>query len=89
MNDFLIMNGDLNIINDFNNKLSERFYITDLELVSYYLSMFVTQTRDSINLNQMGYLKRVLLQFAIDICKVSSLLISPRVPNSILPVSKN
>lgn len=43
VNDLLIIGRDLNIINGLKNKLSECFYITDLKLVSHYLSMSVTQ----------------------------------------------
>ena len=43
VDDLFITGGDLNIINDLMNKLSERFCMTDLGLVSHYLSMSVTQ----------------------------------------------
>lgn len=46
-------------------------------------------TRDSVSLNQKSYLKRVLLQFEIDICKPASLPIDLGVPNCMLPASKN
>lgn len=42
MNNFFIINKDLNIINSFKNKLCEYFHKTDFWSVSYYLDNFVT-----------------------------------------------
>ena len=44
VDDLFITSVDLNIINGLKNKLSEHFCMTDLGLVSHYLSMSVTQT---------------------------------------------
>lgn len=51
---------DLNIINGLKSKLLERFRMTDLGSVFHYLSMFVTQTGDSVRLDQRSYLEKVL-----------------------------
>lgn len=41
IDDFLIINEDLNIINSLTNKLLKCFYITSLRLVFYYLAIFI------------------------------------------------
>ena len=51
MDDLFIIGEDLNIINGLKNKLLERFCMTDLGSIFHYLSMSVTQTRDSVGLN--------------------------------------
>lgn len=89
MDDLLIIDGDLNIINDLKNKLLERFCMTDLGSVSHYLGMSLTQTGDSVSLNQKSYLERVPLRFGMDTCKPASSPIDPGVPNSLLPASEN
>lgn len=47
--------------------------MTHLGLVTYHLSMSVTQTKDSVSLNQKSYVERVLLQSGIDKYKFASL----------------
>lgn len=89
MDNLFIIGEDLNIINSLKNKLSKRFRMTDLELVSHYLGMFVTQKEASVSLNKKSYLKKILLRFGINACKPASLLIDPRVSNSILPAPEN
>lgn len=89
MDNLLIIGKDMNIINSLKNKLSEPFCIADLGSVPYYLGMSVTQIGKSINLDQKSYLKKVLLQFQIDINKLASLPIDLGVTNSILLASEN
>ena len=89
VDDLLIIGEDLNIINSLKNKLSERFCMTDLGSVFHYLGMSVTQTGNSMSLDQKSYLEKVLLRFGMDICKLSSLPMDPGVPNFILPAPEN
>lgn len=49
---FFIIDKNLNIINGFKNKLLEYFYMTDLELLLYYLGMAVIYIKNSIKLDQ-------------------------------------
>ncbi len=58
VDNFHIIGDDLNIINGLKNKLSERFCITDLGSISHYLGMSVTQTGDSVSLDQKSYLEK-------------------------------
>lgn len=84
-----IISKNLNIINGLKNILLKHFCITDLGLVSHYLSMSIIRTENSISLDLKSYLKKVLLQFKIDICKSSSLPMDPRVSNSMLLAPEN
>ena len=89
VDDLLIIGEDLNIINSLKNKLSERFCMTDLGSVFHYLGMSVTQTGNSMSLDQKSYLKKVFLRFGIDTCKLSSSPMDSEVPNSMLPAPEN
>lgn len=89
MDNFLIIGDDLNIINELKNKISKHFCMTDLALISYYLSIFVLQTKIFVNLDQKNYLEKVFLKFGIDIYKPAFLPIDPKVSNNILFTSKN
>lgn len=55
--------------------------MTDLELVFYYLDMFVNGTEGSVSLDQKSYIEKVFLWFGIDIYKPASLLINPGILN--------
>ena len=89
MDNLFIIGENLNIINNLKNKLLERFRMTNLELVSHYLGMFVTQTRNSMSLDQKSYLEKVILRFGIDTCKPGFLPMDFGVPNSILLAPEN
>lgn len=61
IDNLLIIGKNLNIINNLKNNLSKRFCIANFRLISYYLGMFITQTKNFINLDQKSYLEKVLL----------------------------
>lgn len=71
------------------NKLLEYFYITDFRSISYYLGISITWKENSVRLGQKNYLKKILLWFEINTCKLSSLPMDPRVLNSILSILEN
>ena len=89
MDDLFIIGEDLNIINSFKNTLLDRFCMTDLGSVFYYLSMSVTRIGNSMILDQKSYLKKVLLRFGMDICKPGSLPMDLGVLKSMFPAPEN
>lgn len=51
VNNFLIVDEILNIINDLKNKLFKRFSMTNFELFSHYLRIFITWTEKFVSLD--------------------------------------
>lgn len=68
VDNLFINDKDLNIIYSLKNKLSECFYMTDLESVFHYLGMTITQTRNSVSLDQKSYLEKILLRIVMHTC---------------------
>lgn len=89
VDNLFIIGKDLNFINGLKNKLSERFWMTDLGSVSHYLGMSLTRTGDSVRLDQRSNLEKVVTSFWMDTCKPASSPMDPGVPNSMLPAPEN
>ena len=69
VNDFLIVNENMNYINEIKNKLSDRFKMHDLRSIQYYLSIEIVRDGDSILFRQINYLKKILERFEMKNCK--------------------
>lgn len=89
VNNFLVIDEDLNIINSFKNKLSKRFCITNVESVYQHLRIPITWTKKSVSFDQRSYLENSFSQFGIDTYKLTSSPIDSRVLNFILPTMEN
>ncbi len=79
VDDLLIIGEDFNIINGFKNKLSERFRMIDFGSVSHYLGISVTQTEESVSLDQKSYFEKVLfdLEWIYEILEFPTLCCPP------------
>lgn len=89
VDNFFIIDEDLNVINSPKKKLLKHFCMTEIGTISHYLSVFVIWTRNSMSLDQKSYLEKDFLQFQMDTCKPASLLIDSGVSNSMLPTPAN
>ena len=69
VNDFLIVDKNMNYINEIKSKLSDRFKMHDLKSVQHYLSIEIVRDGDSILLRQINYLKKMLERFGMKNCK--------------------
>lgn len=71
-------------------KLRDRFKMTDLRDVSHYLQIYFNHIiSEKINLCQSTYLKKVLNRLKLTECKPASISIDPRVKNFLLPYDRN
>ena len=75
INDFLIVDKNINYINEIKSKLSDRFKMHDLKSIQYYLNIEIVRDDDNILFRQINYLKKMLKRFKIKNCKfVNSLM---------------
>ena len=74
-------------IGDIMQNLQDRFWMTDLGDVSYYLRMEVDVdlNKKTISLWQSTYLKKILGRYGMSNCKSAKILISAGVANSLTP----
>ena len=89
IDNLFILNKNLNIINNFKNKLSECFCVIYIGSVSHHLDMFVIYIGDFVRLDQKSYLKKILTHFRINKYKPVFSPIDLRVWNSFLPALEN
>lgn len=71
MKNFLIIDENLNIIHILKNKLLKSFYMIDFRFFSHYFDISIIQIKNFINLTWKSYLKKILLQFGINIKKLA------------------
>jgi len=79
VDDLKIIGRDKQAIQRLKNALSERFDMTDLGPISYYLGMSVTRDRAArtITLSQAGYLQKVLHTFGFEEAKPAATPMEP------------
>ena len=63
VDDLFIVGSNPSIINDFKTKMKERFKMTDLGLLTWYLGMHFTQTDEGIAIDQSQYIAQKLSTF--------------------------
>ena len=90
VDDLLIFGSDIARLEDVQQKLRDRFKMTDLGDISHYLGMQVDHiVGERITLCQSTYLKKVLDRFKMTECKPASIPMDPGVANSLLPYDGN
>ncbi|KAF2306587.1 hypothetical protein GH714_019620 [Hevea brasiliensis] len=78
-NDDLILTGEnRNVINKFKLEMQQKFDMTDLGLLSFYLGIEVKQTATSISVCQTGYAKKILEKMGVGECNPCKLPMEPR-----------
>ena len=79
VDDLLITGDDEQDIDELKCKLSFEFEMTDLGTASNYLGVKISQTSQSLFINQRGYINKLLDKFGLTNCNPYSLPIDPRV----------
>ena len=69
MNDFLVIDEDMNYINEIKSKLSDRFKMHDSRSIQHYLDIEIVRDDHSILFCQINYLKKMLKRFEMKNCK--------------------
>lgn len=60
VDDLLVTGTDNGMIQEFKDKVSSTFEMSDMGKLSYYLGIEVKQSDDSIELKQTGYARKML-----------------------------
>ena len=90
VDDLLIFGLDVLRLEDVQQKLQDRFKMTDLGDISHYLGMQVNHViGKKITLRQNTYLKKILDYFKWTKCKPASIPMNPGVAKSLLPYDGN
>ncbi len=90
VDDLLIFGSDIACLKDVQQKLRDRFKMTDLRDISHYLGMQVDHfVGERITLCQSTYLKKILDRFKMTECKPASIPMDTGVANSLLPYDGN
>ena len=84
MNDFFIIEFNMNFINNLKKQLDQRFKMIDLKSVQYYLNIEVIRKNDNILLRQIIYLTKMLKRFNMINCKIVASSMKSKLINSIL-----
>jgi hypothetical protein len=85
VDDLIVTVGNPSEIKLFKKEMMTKFEMTDLGLLSYYLSIEVEQKDDYITVKQSGYAKKVLQQFGMADCNYTRF---PMDPGSRLMLTK-
>ncbi|KAF2293026.1 hypothetical protein GH714_035170 [Hevea brasiliensis] len=77
--DDLILTGEnQDVIENFKSEMQQKFDMTDLGLLSFYLGIEVKQTTTSISICQTGYAKKILEKMGVGECNPCKLPMEPR-----------
>ena len=86
VDDLLLFDENINHLNIIKFKLSNRFKMTNLKLVSHYLNMSIESRNERVNLNQTIYLQSVLERFEMSNCKSSFTLMKSNLFNIMMSI---
>jgi hypothetical protein len=86
VDDLLFFGPDMAGIAKIQNKLKERFKMSDLGELSHYLDMKITITPEQVQLTQKTYMIKVLRQFDMLGCNPISTFMKAGVANSLISV---
>nr|GEX32815.1 ribonuclease H-like domain, reverse transcriptase, RNA-dependent DNA polymerase [Tanacetum cinerariifolium] len=76
--DDLIVTGSSNEdLQKFKSQMEERFKMSDLSLLAYYLGIEVTQTEDGISIKQTGYTNKILKEARMVDCNETKIPMDP------------
>ncbi len=90
VDELLIFGLNVPRLEDVQQKLRDRYKMTDLGDIFHYLGMQVNHViGEKITLYQSTYLKKILDHFKITECKPASIPMDPRIANSLLPYDGN
>ena len=84
VNDFFIIEFNMNFINNLKKQFDQRFKMIDLKSVQYYLNIEVIRENDNILLRQIIYLTKMLKRFNMINCKIVTSSMKSKLINNIL-----
>jgi hypothetical protein len=84
VNDLLLFDLNLDDLYEIQNKLKQRFKMTNLRQLFHYLEIKITITFDKLMLIQSIYLKTILKQFEMNEFKFVSILMKSEMINSLM-----
>ena len=88
VDDLLLFDEDMNYLNIIKFKLSNRFKMTNLELVSHYLDMSIEYRNERVSLNQTTYLQSILERFEMFNCKSSFIFMKSNLFNVMMSIDE-
>ncbi|XP_048623648.1 uncharacterized mitochondrial protein AtMg00810-like [Brassica napus] len=68
VDDLIVTGTSLNVIKQFKDDMSRSFEMSDLEMLTYYLGIEVTQGADGIHIKQEGYTQVILVKTKMESC---------------------
>ncbi|XP_013624805.1 PREDICTED: uncharacterized mitochondrial protein AtMg00810-like [Brassica oleracea var. oleracea] len=74
IDDLFVTGTSLNVIKQFKEDMSRRFEMSDLEMLTYYLGIEVTQGADGIHFKQEGYAQGILVKTKMESCNYTHVL---------------
>ncbi len=90
VNDLLLFDADISRLEDIQQKLRNRFKMTDMGDISQYLGMEVDYVLgEKITPCQSTYLKKMLDRFKMTGCKPATVSMNPELANSLLLYDRN
>ena len=78
VDDLIVTGSSEKVILEFKRKMKRIFDMSDLGLLSYYLGIKVTRSKEGIMLSQKGYAKKILKVAGMEECNSSQYLIEPK-----------
>ncbi len=82
----LLFDLNLNDLHEIQNKLKQRFKMTNLRQLSHYLDMKIIINQNKLMLTQSIYLKKMLNQFEMKNCTSVSISMKSKMINSLMSV---
>jgi hypothetical protein len=84
VDDLLLFNLNLNDLHEIQNKLKQRFKMTNLRQLFHYLDMKIIISQNKLMLTQSIYLKKILSQFEMKNCTSVSISMKSKMTNSLM-----
>ena len=84
VNDFFIIEFNINFINNLKKQFNQRFKMIDLKSTQYYLNIEIIRKNDNIFLRQIIYLTKMLKRFNMINCKIVTSSMKSKLINNIL-----
>jgi hypothetical protein len=87
VDDLLLFDLNLNHLQNIQNKLKQRFKMTNLRQLSHYLDMKIIINQDQLILIQSIYLKKMFNQFEMKNCRSVSIFMKSEMINSLMSIT--
>lgn len=79
VDDLVMTGGNRQVIKKFKTEMQQKFDMSDLGLLSFYLGIEVNQTPTSISLHQTSYARKILEKMGVGECNPCKLPMEPRI----------